>query len=123
MFGINKKEGVNKMENSVDYINLGKRVKFYRKKADITQDQLGVLIGISQKHISNIECAVSVPTIKTIVKICNSLHITPNQLLMESIKFDYPERFSEIASMIENCSLEQLADITNYIHFTMQKSN
>lgn len=110
------------MDNTVDYISLGKRVKFYRKKMNITQEQLGNLIGISQKHISNIECAASIPTIKTIVKICNVLHVTPNQLLMEAIKFDYPERFSEIASMIENCSLEQLADITKYIHFIVQES-
>lgn len=41
----------------LDYKAIGKRVKIARIKADMTQERLAELAGISPTHMSNIETA------------------------------------------------------------------
>lgn len=40
----------------------------------------------SNYHISNIENGYSVPSIETFAKICNALNITPDYLLLSTLK-------------------------------------
>lgn len=78
----------------VDYKELGKRIRLYRRKQNLTQEQLACMIDISKKQISNVERAYSAPTLQTFVRICNALGVSPSQLLMDSITVQYPERFA-----------------------------
>ena len=55
----------------VDYAGLGRRIRYFRKRRGLTQEELANLVELTQKHISNIECAHSIPTLQTFVKISN----------------------------------------------------
>ena len=52
----------------------------YRKLANLTQTQLGELVGATKMTVSNWECGVRTPTIKTTEKICRVLNVTLAQL-------------------------------------------
>ena len=69
---------------TIDYKALGAKIKEYRKKENITQEQLAEMADISLSHMSNIETAsasVSLPALKLIA---NALDVTLDELLIES---------------------------------------
>lgn len=54
-----------------------KRLKEEREKANYSQMELSLESGISQNMITYIENGKRTPTITTILKLCNALHISP----------------------------------------------
>lgn len=44
-----------KRKHEEQYLQLGLNIAYYRKKKDLTQEQLAEQIGISRTHLSNIE--------------------------------------------------------------------
>ena len=65
----------------MDPKKLGKRIRLARVEADLTQTDLAHKIHAKQKSISRYENGVSVPTIKTLVKIANVLRKPPAHFL------------------------------------------
>jgi transcriptional regulator with XRE-family HTH domain len=63
-------------------IQLGKKIKEYRRKRGITQEQLAELVETSYKYIQRIE-GKSPPDIRltTIVRLAKALRIPPSKLL------------------------------------------
>ena len=69
---------------TIDYKALGAKIKEYRKKENITQEQLAEMADISLSHMSNIETAsasVSLPALKLIA---DALDVTLDELLIDS---------------------------------------
>ncbi len=60
---------------------LGLNIKNYRKSADLTQAKLAEKTNLSTVHISHIESGLVKMSVETLVKICNVLKATPNDLL------------------------------------------
>ena len=63
-------------------IQLGKKIKEYRRKRGITQEELAELVETSYKYIQRIE-GKSPPDIRltTIVRLANALKVPPSKLL------------------------------------------
>ena len=59
-------------------------LKFYRKKAGLTQAQLALLIDKSFNYINGIECGVSFPPPDVIEKIVDKIDVLPVQLFSEN---------------------------------------
>lgn len=51
------------------YKNLGKRVKFLREQAHLTQEKLAEKSGISLDYLGKIEVSINKPGLKTIFKL------------------------------------------------------
>lgn len=68
------------MENALLY-NIGKRLSASRKKAGLTQEQLGEMAGLSIKMISAAENGHKAMRPENIVKICECLSISTDYLL------------------------------------------
>ncbi len=66
----------------LDYKKLGKNISKRRLLLGIKQVELGELTGLSQKYLSNIENAKSIPSLETLLLICEALKTTPNELLL-----------------------------------------
>ena len=66
----------------IDYSQLGKNIARYRKFNGLTQEKLAEYIDLSNNHVSNIENNHSVPSLETLIKICEVLNITPDVLLL-----------------------------------------
>ena len=68
---------------------IGNQIKRYRKKNNMSQEQLAELIGIATNSLSNIECGNSFMTSKTLEKILNIFQISAKEL------FDFPETMTK----------------------------
>ena len=62
------------------YKLLGKRIKFLRENAHLTQEKLAERCGISLDYLGKIEVNINKPGIKTILKIANSLSLPVKEL-------------------------------------------
>ena len=63
-------------------IEMGNRISIRRKNFKISQNALAEIVGISNNHMSNIECGREKPSLDVLIAICNALKITPDYLLL-----------------------------------------
>lgn len=61
---------------------IGKRIKFRREAAGLSQEQLAERLELSKNHISSIECGKSMVTTKGLLALCDVLGSTPNYYLI-----------------------------------------
>ncbi len=70
------------MDEQELYIKLGKRIKFLRENAHLTQEKLAELSGISLDYLGKIEVNINKPGLKTLIKISNALNL-PIKMLFD----------------------------------------
>ena len=70
---------------TIDYKDLGKRVRELRRKMGLTQETLAEKCGISASFMGHIERGTRVASIETLVGLCNLLQVTPQYLLSASL--------------------------------------
>ena len=72
---------------------IGKRIKFRREAAGLSQEQLAERLELSKNHISSIECGKSMVTTKGLLALCDVLGGTPNYYLIGELsargRFDH----------------------------------
>jgi len=62
-------------------LKLAKTIKRHRRLADLTQQELGDKVGVTQKYIQYLESANRTPSLKVLRKIAKSLSIESKDLL------------------------------------------
>ena len=67
------------------YAVIGLNISYYRRKRNLTQEELGFLCGLSRTHISNIESPNSIYAISmdSFFNIAEVLQVSPCDLLNE----------------------------------------
>ncbi len=99
----------------LDYKAIGKRVKIARIRADLTQERLSEVVGVSPSHMSNIETGTTRVSLTTLVAIANALGVTADDLLCDSVKAARTPFEQDIAGVLEGCDpyeLRVIADVT-----------
>ena len=56
------------------------KIKFYREEQNLSQFELSLQSGVSQNMITYIETGKRSPSLKTIIKLCDALGISPSKL-------------------------------------------
>lgn len=87
----------------LDYKAIGKRIKIARIKADLTQEKLSEMVGVSPTHMSNVETGTTRVSLTTIVGIANALGITSDDLLCDSMIKAKVQFEKDIALVLEDC--------------------
>lgn len=59
-----------------DRIEIGKKIRYFRKRANMTQEKLGFESELGQKYISELESGKKIPTMRTLEKIAEALQIS-----------------------------------------------
>jgi DNA-binding XRE family transcriptional regulator len=72
---------VSKKTRNPLYTAIGKNIGGFRKELSLSQAKLANLIGMSQQHLASIEVGVRRIAIEDMIKICDVLHVTINELL------------------------------------------
>lgn len=70
----------------LDYSLIGIRIRKRRKKLKRTQEWVAERAEISTQHMSNIERAVSIPSIEVIMQLAIALETTPDEFLVGAVK-------------------------------------
>lgn len=83
---------------------LGANIQREREKMGWTQAQFSEMIGMGEKNLSAIECGARGVSLEMLVKICRTLHVSSDTLLMESAPLG---DVSELSARLERLSGEQ----------------
>ena len=81
---------------------LGKRVKEFRQKRGLTQEELAEKIDITQRTLSKIECGSNFVTSETLSKIINALNVKACDLFDFEHKKDLKALKDELLTAIKN---------------------
>lgn len=73
---------------SLDKMALGKRLSIIRRAQNLTSEQLSELCGVDNTHIRHIESGNRLPSIGLLVRLCNSLHVSPYYFLQDCIELE-----------------------------------
>lgn len=71
--------------SNVNKILFGKKIKEAREDLNLTQFQLAEKIGISQNFLGDIERGLKLPSIETLLKLSNTLKISLDTMLSDSL--------------------------------------
>lgn len=63
------------MDEKELYKQLGKRIKYLREQANLTQEKLAEKSGISLDYLGKIEVNINNPGLKTLIKLSNALNV------------------------------------------------
>ncbi|MBE5799911.1 MAG: helix-turn-helix transcriptional regulator [Clostridiales bacterium] len=73
---------------NVNYRIIGLHVSTFRHQQRLTQEQLTEKAGISKQFLGNIECGKAIPSVQTVLSLCDALDVTPDDLLNHSAVHD-----------------------------------
>lgn len=65
-------------------VTIGDNIRKYRKMKNLTQKELGDLVGISNTYLSDMEIGRTNPSIKTLKRIAKGLEISFVELLKDT---------------------------------------
>lgn len=108
------------MENSESTVSklLGANVQKYRKKINLTQTELSEKIGISQKHLSDIETGTKFPSAGIIEKLANELNVSVALLFGGSDAYDISNK---VTTLVMNNLRPILISISNDVQDLQKK--
>ena len=81
--------------------DIGQKIKYFRKKRGMTQEELAEKVDLSEKHISKIETGIHQPSIIAFFKIVKVLNIGIEEFGL-SLKTESNTIKEEIMSIINN---------------------
>ena len=95
------------MENDVDYVQLGQRIRRYRREAGLTQEQLAGQIDVATSTIAHAESGTSKPSLPLLLKVARCLNVTLDQLVCDNLPIAdlYVEK--DIADLLSDCTLSE----------------
>ena len=91
----------------LDYSEIGRRIARRRKKLVLRQVQVSEKAGISDKYLSCIERATSIPSLEVVAKIADALDTTPDEFLIGSIRYENDE-WRNVAELLRGMGPKQL---------------
>lgn len=89
---------------SINCIALGKRICFYRLKFDITQEKLAALTNCSREYIAYLESGTKTPSLPTLIDLANVLHISVDDLLVDSLDYSFSTSGSDLHRLLLDCN-------------------
>ncbi len=87
---------------------IGKKIKNKRRELKLTQEQLGLAIGINQRQVALIEKGRSFPMLSTFVKLAEFFECEITDLFPDEKIDTLDESKIKFIELIKNSSLEQL---------------
>lgn len=93
---------------NLDYIEIGRNIRKYRKRANLNQKELADRVNLSSQHISHIENGYSKLSLPTLVAVANALSVDCNSLLGETLTGAREELLSkELLSLFREMDMDR----------------
>ena len=87
----------------LDYVAIGKRIKIARIRANMTQERVAEIVGLSPSHMSNIETGSTKVSLTSIVNIANALSVTVDDLLCDNVIHARGQYERDIQVLLDSC--------------------
>ena len=108
----------------LDYRAIGKRIKIERIKADLTQERLAEMSGVSPTRMSNIETGTTRVSLTTMVAIANALSVTLDDFMCDSLTHSRVQFEQDIADVLADCDtyeIRMIADMAQALKDTLRR--
>nr|WP_243150778.1 helix-turn-helix transcriptional regulator [Anaerotruncus sp. 1XD42-93] len=99
----------------IDYAVFGRRIAAIRKKRGLTQEKLAERADVTNNFISHIETCRSIPSLETVVKLCNALDVTPDALLLGTETRSRAYLTQDILRKLEGCTPQERRLVDGFI--------
>ena len=106
----------------INYDEIGSRIYGRRKELRLTQEAVTNLTDISTNQLSNIENHRSIPTIETILKLCEALRVTPDFFLLGVVKESDTAHINAISQKAMLCNEKQQKLIYEFISLLIKEN-
>lgn len=93
---------------------IGSNIKKFRKIKGLTQAKLAEMIDISTIHMSHMETGSVSMSLECLIKICDSLDITPDDLLLGEYKLNTMSTSKLLTSIMENLTVDERKMIIDF---------
>lgn len=104
----------------LDYKAIGKRIKIARIKKNLTQEAIADKIGITPQHVSNIETGNASVSLTTLVAIANTLTVSVNDLLCDTVLISKAVFEKEAKELSEDCNEYEIRVLVDVLKATKQ---
>lgn len=104
------------MQQKIDYLKLGIKIKELRQTNGLTQDTLAEMVNCNTSHISNIENNHTKISLNMLLAIANALNTSIDFLLSNQYENTSLALDNEIARVISNCDIETKERILRIIN-------
>lgn len=91
----------------MDFKQGGKALQDIRKKNGLTQEKLGEKAGVAAVTISRIERGVLVPSLSTLISLCNALETGVDAVLAAYVLAASPLRWNPLVQQLENLDVDK----------------
>lgn len=102
----------------INYEDLGKRIRIFRKKSHLTQAQLAEMSNLNSSNISHIERGATKVSLPTLIKIANSLSVSLDELIYDSLNKNGHISIKELNELLKDCNDHELNAILELIRST-----
>ncbi len=86
-----------------DLVVIGNKLLAIRKRMGLTQAEVAEAAGLADRTYADIERGSSNMRVETILRVCEALHITPDDILTEG-RAAAPQRQNELMARLDACS-------------------
>lgn len=99
----------------LDFKFIGQRIKIAKIKKKLTQEVLSEKINVSPQHVSNIETGNSSVSLPTLVAIANTLGVSVDELLCDTILSSKAVFENELEEVLRDCNEYEIRFITDIV--------
>ena len=99
----------------LDYKIIGKRIREVRKSKNLTQEKLSELAGIEPSNMSHIERAATKVSLPTLIKICNALGVTLDEVVYTNLVKSSHVSNKLLDELLEDCTADELNAIAEVV--------
>ena len=111
------------MEKKDINIEYGTILRNYRKKNNLTLENVSEISGLAPRYISQIERGESLGSINTLLNFCNAYKITPNDILLSFLDFANDSLDETYDHKINQLSVRNKEIINDLIDFLLTHWN
>lgn len=94
---------------------LGKRIRHFRKKNDLSQEKFAELIGIDPNSVSRIECGVHFPSLDTLERISTVLKVEMRDLFIFNNKETAEEMRTFLVQTAAEVGVDKLREVVRVV--------
>jgi len=102
---------------NINYKLIGKKIRYYRIKQNISQMELAERSDLSVPYISYVETGKKKVSLSAIIMIADALSVTPNHLLTDYISQSDITVTSEFALLLKDCNERERSFFKDFIMF------